>query len=371
MESTKPIKRRETRQVMVGDVAVGGGAPVSVQSMTTTKTDDIQATLKEIERLEEAGCQIIRVTVPDEASAMALPEYKKRMSVPLVADIHFNYQMAILAVDGGADKIRINPGNIGNRERVEAVLTKVKEAGLPIRIGVNAGSLESNLLEKYGYPTAIAMVESAERHINICREFDFDDIIVSLKASDVRLMIESYKLFSKKFDYPLHLGVTEAGPAKSGSIKSAIGLGTLLHQGIGDTIRVSLTEDPVEEVKVGFETLKSLGLASRGVTIIACPTCGRLEVDLFKITGEMEEKLSHVKKPMSLALMGCAVNGPGEATHADMGIAFGKGGGLLYKDGEKIGRVDEDEAINKLLTMIENEENGTSASKKGPAEVEE
>ncbi len=371
MESTKAIERRQTRQVMVGDLPVGDGAPISVQSMTTTKTDDVDATLKEIERLEEAGCQIIRVTVPDEASAKALPEYKKRMSVPLVADIHFNYQMALLAVDGGADKIRINPGNIGKRDRVEAVLTKVKNAGLPIRIGVNAGSLERDLLEKYGYPTATAMVESAQRHIEICREFDFEDIIVSLKASDVRLMIDSYTLFSEKFDYPVHLGVTEAGPAKSGSIKSAIGLGALLQRGIGDTIRVSLTEDPVEEVKVGFEILKSLGLASRGVTIIACPTCGRLEVDLFKIAGEMEEKLSHVKKPISLALMGCAVNGPGEATHADMGIAFGKGGGLLYKDGEKVGHVDEDEAIDKLLTMIEDEENSQAQNEKMTAEAVE
>ena len=371
MESTKPIERRKTRQVMVGNVPVGGGSPIPVQSMTTTKTDNVESTMKEIDRLEEAGCQIIRVTVPDEASAKALPEYKKRMSVPLVADIHFNYQMAILAVDGGADKIRINPGNIGKRDRVEAVLTKVKNAGLPIRIGVNAGSLESNLLEKYGYPTPTAMVESAERHIKICREFDFEDIIVSLKASDARLMIDSYKLFSEKYDYPVHLGVTEAGPVKSGSIKSAIGLGVLLQLGIGDTIRVSLTDDPVEEVKVGFEILKSLGLASRGVTIISCPTCGRLEVDLFKIAGNMEEKLSRVKKPMSLALMGCAVNGPGEATHADMGIAFGKGGGLLYKDGEKIGHVDEDQAIEKLLDMIENEENETAAVKKEPVEVEE
>lgn len=365
MESTKPIERRETRQVMVGDVPVGGGAPISVQSMTTTKTDDVDATLKEIERLEEAGCQIIRVTVPDEASAKALPEYKKRMNAPLVADIHFNYRMALLAVDGGADKIRINPGNIGSRERVEAVLKKVKDAGLPIRIGVNAGSLEKDLIEKHGYPTPTAMVESAERHIQICREFDFEDIIVSLKASDVRLMIDSYKIFSEKFDYPLHLGVTEAGPAKSGSIKSAIGLGALLQNGIGDTIRVSLTEDPVEEVKVGFEILKSLGLASRGVTIIACPTCGRLEVDLFKIAGEMEEKLAHIEKPTSLALMGCAVNGPGEATHADMGIAFGKGGGLLYKDGEKVGHVDEDEAIDRLLEIIEDEENNGSTAERG------
>lgn len=356
MESTRPIEREMTRQVMVGDIAVGGGAPVSIQSMTTTKTHDVAATLKEIHRLEEAGCQIIRVTVPDEKAAKALPEIKKQMTVPLVADIHFNYRMALLAVDAGVDKIRINPGNIGKRERVEAVLDKVKSAGLPIRIGVNAGSLERELLEKYGYPTAEAMVESAERHINICKEFGFDDIVISLKSSDVRLMVDSYRLFSQKFDFPLHLGVTEAGPAKSGTVKSSVGIGTLLEEGIGDTIRVSLTDDPVEEVRVGFEILKSLGLASRGVTIVACPTCGRLEVDLFKIAGEMEDKLQHVKKPMSLALMGCAVNGPGEASHADMGIAFGKGGGLIYKDGEKVGRVEEAEAIDKLLQMIELEE---------------
>lgn len=338
---------------MVGNVPIGGDAPISVQSMTTAKTHDVTATLKEIDRLEEAGCQIIRVTVPDERAAKALSEIKKRMNVPLAADIHFNYRMALAAVDAGADKIRINPGNIGRRDRVEAVLEKVKRAGLPIRIGVNAGSLEKELLDKYGYPTPVAMVESAERHIEICREFEFEDIVVSLKSSDVRLMIESYRLFSLKYDYPLHLGVTEAGPAKSGTVKSSVGLGTLLADGIGDTIRVSLTDDPVEEVRVGFEVLKSLGLASRGVTIVACPACGRLEVDLFKIAAEMEDKLKDVKNPVSLALMGCAVNGPGEATHADLGIAFGKGGGLIYKDGKKVGRVDESEAIERLLRMIE------------------
>ena len=352
MESTAPITRRKTSQVMVGDIPIGGGAPISVQSMTTTKTHDVSATLQEIERLEEAGCQIIRVTVPDEPAAKALPEIKKRMTVPLVADIHFDYRMALHAVDAGADKIRINPGNIGSRDRVEEVLKKVKSAGLPIRIGVNAGSLEKDLLEQYGYPTAEAMVESARRHINICSEFEFEDIIVSLKSSDVRLMIDSNRLFAEHFDYPLHLGVTEAGPLKSGTVKSAAGLGTLLADGIGDTIRVSLTDDPVEEVHVGFEILKSLGLASKGVTIISCPTCGRLEVDLFKITGEMEEKLKDVKEPMTLALMGCAVNGPGEATHADIGIAFGKGGGLLYKDGKKLEKVKENEAASRLLEII-------------------
>lgn len=346
------IIRNKTRQVKVGNVLIGGDAPITVQSMTTTKTHDVTATLHEVERLEEAGCQIIRITVPDKKAANALHEIKKRMTVPLVADIHFNYRMALEAVDAGADKIRINPGNIGGKDRVKEVLKKVKGAGLPIRIGVNAGSLEKELIEKYGYPTAEAMVESASQHINICKEYDFDNIIVSLKASNAQLMIESYRLFSEQFDIPVHLGVTEAGPTKSGTVKSAVGIGTLLAMGIGDTIRVSLTDDPVEEVRVGFEILKSLGLASKGVTIVACPTCGRLEVDLFKIAGEMEEKLQHVQTPITVALMGCAVNGPGEASHSDLGIAFGKGGGHVYYQGENRGRVSENEAMDKLEELI-------------------
>ena len=346
------IKRRKTREVKIGDLIIGGEHAITVQSMTTTKTDDITGTLKEVERLEEAGWHIIRITVPDKAAAKALYEIKKRMNVPLVADIHFDYRMALEAVDAGADKIRINPGNIGGKARVKEVLNKVKGANLPIRIGVNAGSLEKDLIEKYSFPTAEAMVESAQRHIDICREHGFEDIIVSLKASDVNLMIGAYSLFSQKYDYPLHLGVTEAGPAKSGTVKSAVGLGNLLANGIGDTIRVSLTDDPVEEVHVGFEILKSLGLASKGVTIVSCPTCGRLEVDLFKIAGEVEEELKDVKTPMTLALMGCAVNGPGEATHTDLGIAFGKGAGHLYYKGEKRGKVKEDQALDELKAMI-------------------
>ena len=346
------IKRRKTREVKIGDLIIGGEHAITVQSMTTTKTDDITGTLKEVERLEEAGCHIIRITVPDKAAAKALYEIKKRMNVPLVADIHFDYRMALEAVDAGADKIRINPGNIGGKARVKEVLNKVKGANLPIRIGVNAGSLEKDLIEKYSFPTAEAMVESAQRHIDICREHGFEDIIVSLKASDVNLMIGAYSLFSQKYDYPLHLGVTEAGLAKSGTVKSAVGLGNLLANGIGDTIRVSLTDDPVEEVHVGFEILKSLGLASKGVTIVSCPTCGRLEVDLFKIAGEVEEELKDVKTPMTLALMGCAVNGPGEATHTDLGIAFGKGAGHLYYKGEKRGKVKEDQALDELKAMI-------------------
>ncbi len=346
------IIRRLTRKVMVGDVPIGGGEPIPVQSMTTTKTHDLSSTMKEVERLEESGCQIIRITVPDKKAAKVLPEIKKRMTVPLVADIHFNYRMALAAVDAGADKIRINPGNIGGKLRVKEVLEKVKSAKLPIRIGVNAGSLEKDLIEKYGYPTPEAMVESAARHIRICNEYDFNDIIVSLKASDVNLMIASYKLFAKQFEYPLHLGVTEAGPTRSGSIKSALGIGSLLLEGIGDTIRVCLTDDPVEEVHVGYEILKSLGLASRGATIVACPTCGRLEVDLFKIAGEMEEELKNVKTPMSIALMGCAVNGPGEATHTDIGIAFGNGAGHLYYKGKNLGKVKEVQAMDSLKTLI-------------------
>ena len=346
------IKRRKTREVKIGDLMIGGEHAITVQSMTTTKTDDITGTLKEVERLEEAGCHIIRITVPDKKAAKALSEIKKRMNVPLVADIHFDYRMALEAVDAGADKIRINPGNIGGKTRVKEVLEKVKGADLPIRIGVNAGSLEKDLIEKYGFPTAEAMVESAKRHIDICKEHNFENIIVSLKASDVNLMVGAYSLFSQKYDYPLHLGVTEAGPAKSGTVKSSVGIGNLLANGIGDTIRVSLTDDPVEEVHVGFEILKSLGLASKGVTIVSCPTCGRLEVDLFKIAGEVEEELKDVKTPMTLALMGCAVNGPGEATHTDLGIAFGKGAGHLYYKGEKRGRVKESKAIDELKDMI-------------------
>ena len=346
------IKRRKTREVKIGDLIIGGEHAITVQSMTTTKTDDINGTLKEVERLEEAGCHIIRITVPNKQAAKALYEIKKRMKVPLVADIHFDYRMALEAVDAGADKIRINPGNIGGKARVKEVLEKVKGANLPIRIGVNAGSLEKDLIEKYGFPTAEAMGESAKRHIDICKEHNFEDIIVSLKASDVNLMIGAYSLFSQKFDYPLHLGVTEAGPTKSGTVKSSVGIGNLLANGIGDTIRVSLTDDPVEEVHVGFEILKSLGLASKGVTIVSCPTCGRLEVDLFKIAGEVEEELKDIKTPMTLALMGCAVNGPGEATHTDLGIAFGKGAGHLYYKGEKRGKVKESKAIDELKDMI-------------------
>ncbi len=347
------INRRHTRQVMVRGLPIGGGAPIPVQSMTTTRTGDVAATLKEVGRLAAAGCQIVRLTVPDEAAVKGFAEIRKRTDLPLVADIHFNYRMALAAVDAGADKIRINPGNIGSRERIREVIAKVQAVGLPIRIDVNAGSLEQELIEKYGYPTPQAMVESAEKHIAVCREHGFEDIVVSLKASDVPLLIAACRLFAEKYDYPQHLGVTEAGLAGTGTIKSAVGIGTLLAEGIGDTIRVSLTADPVQEVKVGFELLKCLGLASRGVTIVACPTCGRLEVDLFKIACEVEKRLEEINKTLTVALMGCAVNGPGEAAGADIGIAFGKGDGLLYRNGKKVGKVSEAEAIDRLMKEIE------------------
>lgn len=338
---------------MVGDVAVGGDAPVSIQSMTTTKTWNIKDTLKEIHDLENAGCQIIRVTVPDEASASALKKIKAEMSVPLVADIHFNYKMALLALEAGVDKIRINPGNIGKAENVKMVLDGCKAQGVPIRIGVNAGSLEKEIAEKYGYPTAEGMLESATKHIKICEENDFTDIIVSLKSSDVPLMMAAYRLFSKKYDYPLHLGVTESGTFRTGSIKSSVGIGSLLAEGIGDTIRVSLADESVKEVKVGKEILKSLGLASGGVTVIACPTCGRLEVDLFKIANEVEDRTEHIKTPMKVAIMGCAVNGPGESREADIGIACGTHEALLYRDGKTVGKIPEDQAIERLIQEIE------------------
>ncbi len=347
------IERKKTREVMVGNVPVGANHPIPVQSMTTTKTEDTQASIEQVQRLEEAGCQIIRLTVPNQEAARSLEKIKQATNIPIVADIHFNHIMALYAVDAGADKIRINPGNIGNPDRVAEILRKVQTAGVPIRIGVNAGSLEKDLLEKYGYPTAEAMVESAERHLAICREYDFNDIIVSLKASDVPLMIAAYRRFSQKYDYPLHLGVTEAGLYKQGSIKSAVGIGTLISEGLGDTIRVSLADDPVQEVKVGFEILKSLNLSTKGATIVACPTCGRLEVDLFKISRQVEEYLEKTEKTIKVAIMGCAVNGPGEAGDADIGIACGKREALLFKNGKSVGKIPEDQVVERLIQEIE------------------
>ncbi len=347
------MQRRISRIVTVGKLPVGGGFPVSVQSMTTPHTADVAAVVRQIQELEAAGCQLIRVTVPDKAAADALAEIKKAMTVPLIADIHFNYQLALRAIDAGADKIRINPGNIGSSERVIAVLRAAQAANVPIRIGVNSGSLEQELLQQYGHPTAEAMVESAARHIRICEDVGFEDIIVALKASSVPLMIAANRLFAERFDYPLHLGVTEAGPPWQGTIKSAIGIGTLLAEGIGDTIRVSLTDDPVQEVRAGFEIVKSLELIQRGVTIISCPTCGRADVDVIGIVKELEARVKPISKSLTVAVMGCAVNGPGEAREADLGVAGGKQNFLLFKKGSVVAKIPESQVINRLMEEIE------------------
>lgn len=347
------IKRRKTRQVRVGGVAIGGDAPVVVQSMTTTDTADIDATVAQIHELERAGCEIVRVAVPEQKSAEALSRIKSQINIPMVADIHFDYKLALRAIEQGVDALRINPGNIGGKERVERVVKAAKERGVPMRIGVNSGSLERDLLERYGYPTAEAMVESALRHIRILEDIDFYDMKISLKASHVGLAVEAYRLFSQRSDYPLHLGITESGTSFTGSIKSAVGLGVLLSEGIGDTIRVSLAADPVEEVKVGFEILKSLELRHRGVNVIACPTCGRLEIDVIRLANEVEKRLAHIKQPLNISILGCVVNGIGEGKEADIGIAGGRGVGLLFRHGEIIRKIPEDQILDVLLTEVE------------------
>lgn len=345
--------RKNTRPVKVGNVMVGGKDEVVIQSMTTTKTHDVEATVKEILRLEEAGCQVVRVACPDERAANAIPEIKKQINIPLVVDIHFNYKLALKAIEGGADKIRINPGNIGKRDKVEAVVNAAKAKGIPIRIGVNAGSLERHILEKYGYPTADGMVESALHHIKILEDLDFHDIVVSLKASDVHLAIEAYEKAAEVIDYPLHLGITESGTLFAGSIKSAAGMGAILSKGIGSTMRISLSADPVEEVKVARELLKTFGLASNAATLISCPTCGRIEIDLIKIANEVEEYISTIKAPIKVAVLGCAVNGPGEAREADIGIAGARGEGLLFRHGEIIRKVPEETMVDELKKEVD------------------
>ncbi len=347
------IHRTKTRPVKVGPLTIGGNNQLYIQSMTTTKTDDVEATVKQIKRLEEAGCQIVRVACPDEKAARAIPDIKKRIGIPLVADIHFDYKLALMAIEGGADKIRINPGNIGKKEKVEAVVQAAKKKGVPIRIGVNAGSLEKRIIEKYGYPTADGMVESALHHIQILEDLDFHDIIVSLKASDVNLAIEAYEKAARTFDYPLHLGITESGTLFSGTIKSAAGLGALLSKGIGNTLRISLSADPVEEVKVARELLKAFGLASNAATLISCPTCGRIEIDLISIANEIEEYIQNIKVPIKVAVLGCAVNGPGEAREADIGIAGGRGEGLLFRKGKIVRKVPEETMVEELKKEID------------------
>lgn len=345
--------RKDTRPVKVGNVQIGGNDQVVIQSMTTTKTHDVKATVEQIHRLEEAGCQIVRVAVPDMRAAEAIPFIKKEISIPLVADIHFDYRLALKAIEGGIDKIRINPGNIGRREKVEAVVKAAKERGIPIRIGVNSGSLEKRILDKYGYPTADGMVESALYHIGILEDLDFTDIVVSLKASNVRLAIEAYQKAAAAFRYPLHLGITESGTLFSGTVKSAAGLGALLAQGIGSTIRISLSADPVEEVKVARELLKAFGLAANAATLVSCPTCGRIEIDLISIANEIEEYIANIKAPIKVSVLGCAVNGPGEAREADIGIAGARGEGLLFKHGKIIRKIPEEKMVEELKKEID------------------
>ncbi|MBT2656678.1 flavodoxin-dependent (E)-4-hydroxy-3-methylbut-2-enyl-diphosphate synthase [Bacillus sp. ISL-18] len=347
------IHRTKTRPIKVGNLTIGGSNEIIIQSMTTTKTHDVEATVAEIKRLEEAGCQIVRVACPDERAANAIPEIKKRINIPLVVDIHFDYKLALKAIEGGADKIRINPGNIGKREKVEAVVKAAKERGIPIRIGVNAGSLEKKILEKYGYPTADGMVESALHHIKILEDLDFHDIIVSMKASDVNLAIEAYEKAARAFDYPLHLGITESGTLFSGTVKSAAGLGAIISKGIGNTLRISLSADPVEEVKVARELLKVFGLSSNAATLISCPTCGRIEIDLISIANEVEEYISTIKAPIKVSVLGCAVNGPGEAREADIGIAGARGEGLLFRKGEIVRKVPEAQMVEELKKEID------------------
>lgn len=343
--------RRKSRKVKVGSLYTGGDSPITVQSMTNTDTTNIDATVKQIHELEEIGCEIVRVSIPTIEAAQALKEIKKNISIPLVADIHFDYKIALEAAKY-ADKLRINPGNIGNEEKIKLIVNAAKENNIPIRIGVNLGSLEKDLFQKYGY-TAEAMVESALRHVKILENFDFNDIIVSLKASDVNTMIQANRLFAEKTDYPLHLGVTEAGSKFPGTIKNSIAFGILLSEGIGDTIRVSLSANPIEEVKVGKQILKYLGLKKGGVEITSCPTCARTNIDVIKISEEIENKTQKIKKPIHIAIMGCAVNGPGESKKADIGIVGGVDNtNLLYKNGEIVGKVSEEKIIDTLLKEI-------------------
>ena len=348
------MQRKITRQIRIGSIAIGGGAPISVQSMTNTKTQDAEATVRQIEALASAGCDIVRLAVPDKEAAANIGAIKAQVKVPLVADIHFDYRLALVAIEQGIDALRLNPGNIGGAENVRRI---------PIRIGVNAGSLDKRLLEKYGGVTAEALVESALEHVRLLEEQDFYDMKISLKAHDVPLTLAAYRLMSERCDYPLHLGVTEAGTVRSGIVKSAVGIGALLAEGIGDTLRVSLTGDPVVEVRVAQEILKSLGLRDYGPTLISCPTCGRTAIDLPQIADRVEERLAGISRPIHVAVMGCVVNGPGEARSADVGIAGGKGVGLVFRKGEVVRQVKEEDLVEELFREIDSilaEEQGTS-----------
>lgn len=344
--------REETRSVQVGNLTIGGNNHVVIQSMCNTKTKNVEATIKQINALEQAGCELVRVAVFDKEDAYAIKEIKKGIHIPLVADIHFDYKLALNAIESGIDKVRINPGNIGSTEKVKAVVDACKEKHIPIRIGVNGGSLEKEILEKYGEPTPEGMVESAMKHVKILEDLDFHDIVISLKSSNTMLTIKAYELASKTFPYPLHVGVTEAGTALGGTIKSSLGIGTLLYEGIGNTIRVSLSDDPVEEIKVAKILLKELGLLKGVPTLVSCPTCGRIQYDLIPIAKEMEDFLKDIHLDITVAIMGCAVNGPGEARHADIGIAGGVGEGLLIKHGEIVKRVKQEDMVQTLKDEI-------------------
>lgn len=345
--------KKLTRQLHIGSVPVGGDAPCAVQSMCSTDTRDVAATLAQINPLFQAGCEIIRCAVPDMDAAIALGRIKKASPIPVIADIHFDYKLALKVLEGGIDGLRLNPGNIGDSWKVAEVVKSAADRKVPIRIGVNAGSLEKELLEKYGHPTAEAMVESALGHIRILEDLNYQEIKISLKASDVMKTVSAYRLLSQKVDYPLHIGITEAGTIFSGTIKSSVGLGILLADGIGDTLRVSLTGDPLDEVRVGYEILKSLGLRQRGVNFVSCPTCGRCQINLIKVAEDVERRLQGIDKRITVAVMGCAVNGPGEAREADVGIAGGKGEGLVFRHGEIVRKVPEDQLAEALLEEIE------------------
>lgn len=346
--------REHTRVVRIGDRLIGGGNPILIQSMTNTRTEDADATIRQIHALEEAGCDIVRATVPNEEAAKAFSVIKKNIGIPLVADIHFDYKMAILAMENGADKIRINPGNIGGRDKIKAVTDCAKERGIPIRVGVNSGSLEKELLEKYGGVTAKGLVESALDKVRIIEELGYDNLVVSIKSSDVMMCVKAHELIAKQCDYPLHVGITEAGTVYSGNIKSAVGLGLILGQGIGDTIRVSLTGEPVEEIRSAKLILKTLGLRKGGITVVSCPTCGRTKIDLISLAGQVDELVRGYDLDIKVAVMGCAVNGPGEAREADIGIAGGDGEGLLIKKGEIVKKVPEDRLLAVLKEELDN-----------------
>jgi len=355
-------QKRLSREVRVGNLTIGGSSPIVVQSMTKTDTRDVEATLSQIESLKQWGCELVRLAIPDQEAADAFGEIKKKASLPLVADIHFDYRLALRTLEAGTDKLRINPGNIGSAAKLRQVVKEAKERKVPIRVGVNAGSLERKLLQKYGSPTAEAMVESAINNIRVVEDIGFRQIVVSLKAPDVITTCRAYQLLAERVDYPFHLGITEAGLPLPGAVKSAVGLGILLSQGLGDTIRVSLTAPPEEEVKVAYHILRALNLRQRGPMIISCPTCGRCEVDLVKICEEVEKGIAHITYPLHIAIMGCVVNGPGEAKLADLGFAGGKDGGVLFRKGKILRKVREEVAIKELLKEIEKLVKETEAS---------